>query len=117
MHYVNEKQAFYREKKWWIFKKNFSQILTTSETKTVYVDVPAECPVVNCENSSENPDENSDNSNENSENPNENTKNPSGESDNPNPEPREIPDDSGENSNDPSENPEPVRGGGGEINA
>lgn len=87
------------------------------ETKTVYVDAPAECPVVNCENSSENPDENSDNFNENSENPNENTENPSGESDNPNPEPRKIPDDSSENSNDPSENPEPVRGGGGEINA
>lgn len=79
------------------------------ETKTVYVDVPAECPIVNCENS-ENPSDGTDDSNpepsENSDGSNENSENPS-----------ENPDDSGENSNDPSENPEPVRGGGGEINA
>lgn len=85
------------------------------ETKTVYVDAPAECPVVNCENS-ENPSDGADDSNsetsENSDVSNENSENPS-----ENPAPSENPDESGENSNDPSEIPEPVRGGGGEINA
>lgn len=85
------------------------------ETKTVYVDVPAECPVVNCENSSENSDENSEEDFEepSEENSEEDLKLPI----EPSEKSTENPDGSGKNSNDPSESSEPVRGGGGEVNA